>query len=108
MMKETKMTMNRERKLVWHEKTSIDFEYATLDEAIAKLQCHREDYGGDARIEEHPRTYSDGTYLAIMVKEPETDLEMTKRIAQEEYYAAQQEERDRPDFERLLKKFGKA
>ena len=101
------MTVNRERKLVWHEKTSIDFEYHTLDEAIANLQRYREDYGGDARIDERHHKYSDGTYLAIMVKEPETDLEMTKRIAQEEHYAAQQEERDRKDFERLQKKFGK-
>ena len=101
------MAVDRNRKLVWHEKISIDFEYDTLDEAIAKLQSHRADYGGDARIEEHPRTYSDGTYLAIMVNEPETDREMTKRIAQEEHYAAQQEERDRQDYERLQKKFGK-
>jgi hypothetical protein len=83
------MTVNRERKLVWHEKTSIDFEYDTLDEAIAKLQSHREDYGGDARIEERHHEYSDGTYLAIMVNEPETDREMTTRIALLEQYAAQ-------------------
>jgi hypothetical protein len=101
------MAVDRNRKLVWHEKISIDFEYDTLDEAIASLQRHRADYGGDARIEERHHQYSDGTYLAIMVKEPETDLEMTKRIAQEEHYAAQQEERDRQDYERLQKKFGK-
>lgn len=101
------MTVNRERKLVGHEKTSIDFEYDTLDEAIANLQRYREEYGGAARIEERHRAYSDGTYLAIMVYEPETDKEMTTRIAREEHYAAQQEERDRKDFERLQKKFGK-
>jgi ABC-type amino acid transport substrate-binding protein len=102
------MAVDRNRKLVWHEKTSINFEYDTLDEAIDKLQSHRADYyGGDTRIEERHHQYSDGTYLAIMVKEPETDLEMTKRIAQEEHYAAQQEERDRQDYERLQKKFGK-
>lgn len=102
------MTVNRERKLVWHEKISIDFEYDSLVEAIAKLQSHRADYGGDARIEEHPRTYSDGAYLAIMVNEPETDREMTDRITREEHHAAIREERDRQEFERLQKKFGKA
>ncbi len=102
------MTVNRERKLVWHEKTSIDFEHDTLDEAIANLQRHREDYGGNARIEERHHEYSDGTYLAIMVNEPETDQEMTYRITREEKYATIQEERDRQEFERLQKKFGKA
>ncbi len=101
------MAVDRNRKCVWHEKISIDFEYDTLDEAIAKLQVCREDYSGAARIEERHHPYSDGTYLAIMAKEPETDMEMTKRIAQEEHYAAQQEERDRQDYERLHKKFGK-
>jgi len=101
------MTVNRERKLVWHEKTSIDFEYDTLDKAIANLQRHREDYGGAARIEERYHEYSDGKYLAIMVYEPETDKEMTTRIAREEQFAARQEEHERKEYERLLKKFGK-
>ena len=100
------MTVNRERKLVWHEKTSINFEYDTLDKAIANLQRHREDYGGAARIEERHCKYEDGTYLAIMVNEPETDKEMTYRIAREEKYAAQREEFDRREFERLQNKFG--
>lgn len=101
------MTVNRERKLVWHEKISIDFDYDTLDEAIAKLQSHREDYGGDARIEERHHEYSDGTYLAIMVNEPETGKEMASRIAREEHHAARQEEYERKEYERLQKKFGK-
>ena len=102
------MTVNRERKLVWHEKTSIDFEYDTLDEAIANLQRYREDYGGDARIDERHHEYSDGTYLAIMVCEPETDRELTDRITREEHHATIRAERDRHEFERLKKKFGKA
>ena len=101
------MTVNRERKLVWHEKTSIDFEYDTLDKAIANLQRYREDYGGDARIDERHHEYSDGTYLAIMVNEPETDKEMASRIAREEHHAARQEEYERKEYERLQKKFGK-
>lgn len=101
------MAVDRNRKLVWHEKISIDFEYDSLDEAIAKLQSHRADYGGDARIEERHHEYSDGTYLAIMVNEPETDREMTNRIAREEHHATIREERDRQEFERLQKKFGK-
>ena len=101
------MAVDRNRKLVWHQKTSIDFEYDTLDKAIANLQRYREDYGGAARIEGRHHEYSDGTYLAIMVNEPETDVEMTLRIAREERSAAIQEERDRQDYERLQKKFGK-
>ena len=101
------MTVNRERKMIEVEYTSIDFEYNTLDEAIERLQKYREELGGDARFDTRHYSYNDDTYLAIMTKRPETDAEMAKRIAQEEHYAAQQEERDRQDYERLQKKFGK-
>ena len=101
------MTVNRERKMIEVEYTSIDFEYNTLDEAIERLQKYREELGGDACFDTRHYSYNDDTYLAIMTKRPETDAEMAKRIAQEEHYAAQQEERDRQDYERLQKKFGK-
>ena len=101
------MTVNRERKMIEVEYTSIDFEYNTLDEAIERLQKYREELGGDAFFDTRHCSYNDDTYLAIMTKRPETDAEMAKRIAQEEHYAAQQEERDRQDYERLQKKFGK-
>ena len=101
------MAVDRNRKMIEVEYTSIDFEYNTLDEAIERLQKYREELGGDAYFDTRHYSYNDDTYLAIMTKRPETDAEMAKRIAQEEHYAAQQEERDRQDYERLQKKFGK-
>ena len=102
------MTVNRKRKMIEVEYTSIDFEYNTLDEAIERLQKYREELGGDARFDTRHYSYSDDTYLAIMTKRPETDAEMAHRIAREERLAVQQEEFERREFERLQNKFGKA
>lgn len=101
------MSVNRERKMVEDEYTSIDFEYNTLDEAIRRLQTYRQELGGDARFSIRQYEYSDNTYLALMTTRPETDAEMDKRIANEERWAAQREQQERDTFERLAKKFGK-
>ena len=102
------MAVNRERKMIEVEYTSIDFEYNTLDEAIKRLLKYREDVGGDAQFAIRQYDYSDNTYLALMTKRPETDAEMAKRIAGEERWAARREQQEREDYERLAKKFGKA
>ena len=96
------MAVDRNRKLVPKEKTSIYLEHNTLDEAIALLERLRESYGGKAVIKNVSRFGDD--YLALMVETPETDQQMNRRIAEEE----QREKREREDYERLAKKFGKA
>lgn len=63
-------------------------------------------HGADARLKKYQAEYSDSEYLAVYAYEPETDAEMSKRIAQEEKWEAEQVERDRRDFERLKAKFG--
>ena len=102
------MAVDRARKMIEVEYTSINFKYNTLDEAIERLQKYREEVGGDARFDTRQYDYSDGTYLALMTKRPETDAEMTKRITQEEHYENLREKREREEFERLAKKFGKS
>jgi len=102
------MAVNRERKMIEVEYTSIDFEYNTLDEAIKRLQDYRKDVGGDAQFAIRQYDYSDNTYLALMTKRPETDAEMAERIAGEERWAARREQQERETFERLAKKYGKA
>ena len=97
------MIVNRDRKMTEVEYTYIDFEYNTIDEAIERMQKYREELGGDAWFS----ISSDNTCLALMIKRPETDAEMAKRIAQEEYYAANIEDAERKEFERLTKKFSK-
>lgn len=102
------MTVNRERKMIEVEYTSIDFEYNTLDEAIERLQKYRAELGGDAWFIIRQHAYSDNAYLALMTTRPETDAEMAKRIAGEELQTALREQQERETFERLAKKFGKA
>lgn len=99
------MAVDRNRKLRSKEATQIYFASDTLDEAIAKLESLRESYGGDAKIQQRSE-YGDD-YLAVMVMQPESDREMTRRISQEEHYEAVREEQERQEFERLQKKFGK-
>lgn len=101
------MTVNRERMMVWSEYEVVNLEYDTLDEAIERFQRYRDVVGGSARFEQRQEAYSDDSYLALVVSKPETDAQMRARIDREEFYATQQEERDRREFERLSKKFGK-
>ena len=100
------MAVNRERMMVLKEVTEIYFTSDTLDEAIAKLERLRESYGGDAIIQQRSSFGND--YLALMVMQAETDLEMKRRISREELNETVREEREREDFERLAKKYGKA
>jgi len=102
------MIVNRERKMIEVEYTSIDFEYNTLDEAIKRLQKYRKNVGGDAQFAIRQHKYSDNTYLALMIKRLETDAEMAKRIANEEQMAARTEKQERADYIRLAKKYGKS
>lgn len=102
------MTVNRERMMIWAEYANINLEYDTLDEAIERLQEHRKQIDGEARFELRSHAYEDDSYLALMVKRLETDAEMAKRIAQQERFFADREKRERAEYERLAKKFGKA
>jgi len=100
------MTVNRERKKIWREATSLDMEYMSLDSVIAELQSYRNQYGAHTRIEKRHYDYSDGEYYAVMCERDETDYEMTKRIGKEERWEAEKTARDRVEFERLKAKFG--
>jgi len=45
------MAVNHERQKVWAEVTTVDLDYATLAEAITKLQGYCVQYGDTARIQ---------------------------------------------------------
>ncbi len=100
------MKVNRERARVWEEVVHVDLNFLTLAEAVTKLQGYRAQYGHTAEIRKRSYDYGDGEYWAVMQERDETDREMTKRIALEERWAADEAERDRRDFERLKAKFG--
>ncbi len=100
------MAVNRKRETILAEVDTIDLEYETLDSAIEILQRLAKAYGGDASIYREQYAYSDGYYFAVKANRLETDEEMKIRIAQEERWAADQEARERAEFQRLSAKFG--
>lgn len=100
------MYVNREREKVWREAEELDFEYWSLEDVMKTITRLLSEYGGQARVEMKERSYSDSTYWALMVERYETDEEMSKRIAKEEYWANMQAERDRKEYDRLKAQFG--
>lgn len=97
------MTVNRERKMVGKEMTTLSFEYCTLGDVLKQVQGYVEAYGADAYIDRHCYAYEDREYDFVMMKVPETDKEMEARIAQEEKFEKECQERDKANYERLKK-----
>ena len=100
------MTVNRERKMVGMEMTTLSFEYCTLEDVQRQVNEMVESYGKDAYIDRHCYAYEDREYDFVMMKVPETDNEMAKRIAQEEKWEKDSQDRERENYERLSKIYG--
>jgi hypothetical protein len=100
------MTVNRERKMVGKEMTTLSFAYCTLGDVLKQVQGYVEAYGADAYIDRHCYAYEDQEYDFVMMKVPETDKEMATRIAQEEQWDKDCQERDKANYERLSKIYG--
>lgn len=102
------MKVNYERKMVSNEKTSVDFEYDTLEMVLKKVEKLIQEYGKDAKIMCHSEPYSDSDkeHMYVYGDGPETDKQMANRIAQEEKSAKFFEERDAAEYKRLQEKFG--
>lgn len=62
-------------------------------------------YGEDAYVQMTQSTYSDGAYLAVFVKELETDEKYERSLVTEERYRLLQEEQDKKKYEILKKKY---
>lgn len=100
------MNVNRERKVVWREVTSLYLDYMNIVDVITTLERYRAEYGDACRIQKQDYEYDDGYYYVVMCERDETDAEMMKRIAQEEKWEAERLARERAEFERLKVKFG--
>lgn len=100
------MAVDRERKMVSREVSTLDVSYTSLGSLLEDIQHLISQYGAEARVETTPHSYSDGEYVAVLADLPETDEEMAHRVAKEEHWEAQQALRDRAEFERLKAKFG--
>lgn len=100
--------VNRERQIIQTKAECLDdLDYMTLGRVAKYITQLSEKYGPDARIEQHEDRYDDHSRLYVVIQRPETDAEMKYRISREEYYQKINEEREREDYERLQKKFGK-
>jgi len=93
------------KKLVMHQKETVDLDYKTIGEAIEYLKSLQDTYGPDAKLENDSYPYEDTTYLFVKVLEEETDKEYQIRVDHEAKMKVWQEERDKKEFERLSAKF---
>lgn len=76
-----------------------------IDEAIKALEGFKERYGEGAYLERY--YYDEGSCLQLYVDREETDKEYNSRIKEEKRIQAEQEVRERKEYDRLAKKFGK-
>lgn len=94
----------------------LEIEYCTLDAVVASLQKANTKYTREGFTNLHIESVRDcGCYhacecspsLRLFGTRLETDEEFATRVDRETKQAAEQAERDRRDFERLSKQFGK-
>lgn len=98
--------VNRERKIVKREIGELDVDYCTAEEVIDVLKGYIQSHGDAVKLYVEDRDYGDYKYISVTIMAPEDDKQYAKRVEQEEYYAALNEERERKEFERLQAKFG--
>lgn len=104
------------KKMIWVQTNhgmSLDFDYASIPDAIQELQRCQDQYGAEftkleLRLEQNCRCWgdcgcSDRVYLYGLREE--TDVEYAVRLESEERYKRTQEERERKEFQRLAAKF---
>lgn len=101
------MTVNRERKMVPERECYIDVE-GKLSDLLKEVKRLIKDYGPDAYIDGQTEAYSDSDRetMYVFTMRPEDDTEYNKRIAYEEKWAKEAEDRDAAEFKRLQAKFG--
>jgi hypothetical protein len=101
------MKVNRDRKLVPEQRCYVDFE-TNLGSVLKEVQALIKLYGKDAYIDGSVDPYSDSDKetFHVYTMEPESDEKYKERIAYEEKWAKESDERDAREFARLQAKFG--
>lgn len=97
--------VHRERKTIRAPMEEVDIKYSSLGSAFDTMQRLVEKYGRDADIDTYQYPYEESETLYVYAMRPETDSEMTQRIAREEQWEKRKEEQDAQEYERLKKKF---
>lgn len=109
MAKATKKEARRQVEVeIPHRSLSLkEFDYLTVDEAIERLQRVKEDNPGKTVVlRVQGVAYEDYEEYALYERRLETDEEMAARQARERQLAADQEARDRAQYEALSRRFG--
>lgn len=105
------MKVNRERQTIWANTChSLDLDYKTLEELQKEVKVLIKEYGPAARfsMQYEPYSNSEKQYPYLQEQRLENDAEYAQRIANEEKWAEQAAARDRAEYERLQKIFGKS
>lgn len=87
------------------EKAVFDVDGDTLQKVLEKVTRLITEYGPEATIDKESHQYDDGYYLAVFVKEPETDEEFKARVALEARYTQRASQHEAAEYLRLKAKF---
>lgn len=92
---------------VWHQKQSCPFGLRgdTLEYIKKEVNKLIIEYGPDAKIDEQPYDWEEGSSTEVFVFEDETDLEQEKREVQEKEKKEHQDAYEKRQYEQLKKKF---
>lgn len=100
------MAVNRERKMINTEQESVYIDGCSLKQMAEKIAELISAYGEDATVDYQSYQYEEGKYLAVFKYVPETDAQMTSRIANEEEWDLARKDHDRREYERLQQIYG--
>lgn len=101
--------------LRYSSRETVDIKYSSLDDAIAELNRIKEKYEGEYSDMSFDTIQDCGCYtgcscsptMFVTGKRLENDVEYDVRLSEAKRHKKAQEERDRSEFDRLSKQFGK-
>lgn len=94
-----------EKRMLDRVKEHFDIDGDTLQKVLERVTRLITEYGPEATIDKQTYQYDDGHYLAVFVKEPETDEELQRRVASELKYAQRASQYEAAEYLRLKAKF---
>ena len=97
------MPVNCERKMVKSEVDTLYVNYINLELLLNHVKGLIKKHGPDAVVQMMSSDF--GAYVGVTALVPETNVQMERRIAQEERAEKEQDERDQKEYERLTKKY---
>jgi len=97
------MAVNYERKMVKSEVDTLYVNYINLELLLNHVKKLIKKHGPDAHVQMMSSDF--GAYVGVTALVPETNVQMERRIAQEDRLEKEQEEQDRKEYERLTKKY---